>query len=321
MSAGNPQHEWYEFPWGTLLICISFTVLLCIETLVSHAGLHAHDHSHGHAGGAALAHGAEGVQAGGKGEKEASGSGDGVPHGEHVHAHVCSEHVAQVIIAASHANNAEGASDAGSEEVAPEDPAKHVEVVAVNPVAPSSSPILSSHAPSSAVSPKALARAYMFILAISLHSILDGLSIGAATEVKSFTTAVIAVVSHKAFDGLALGIPVYLSHMSWRLALSALVICAAMTPVGIGIGWGSTAAVKGSQSILAQGLILGLAGGSYLYVALTELLPTALSSPKKQHLKLLAFTLGWLAMAILAGYMPHEHAEAGHAEEEAGHAH
>lgn len=270
----------------------------------------------------------------GKGEEKAATD---APHGEHVHAHVCSEHVAQVIIAAAAASGhdhgagkgGEAASDSGSEEVSTEDPAK-VDVVAVNPMTASQTPILSSaphasHHHHGHTHAKALARAYVFILAISLHSILDGLSIGAAKEVKSFTTAVIAVVSHKAFDGLALGIPVFLSNMSWKLALSALVFCAAMTPIGIGIGWAATDGVNGKDSVLAQGLILGLAGGSYLYVALTELLPTALSSGKRQPVKLLAFTAGWLAMAILAGYMPHDHGHAGEAahghEEEAGHAH
>jgi zinc transporter ZupT len=278
---------------------ISFTLLLCVETIVVHRGMHNHNHSHGHGLGVEV-HSVEGTKA------------DEAGHGEHVHAHVCSEHVAQVVIQAAgtvdpvkpaivkKASDSEGA---GSENAL-------VKVVAGDEVEVKAQAHTESRV-------RALARAYVFIIAISLHSILDGLSIGAASEVGSFTSAVIAVVSHKAFDGLALGIPVFLSGMPWRLALGSLVLCASMTPIGIGIGMGATYSGSSSQVLLAQGLILGFAGGSYLYVALTELLPTALAHKEKQALKLAFFTVGWVCMAIIAGYMPHE--DGAHAEEEEAH--
>lgn len=150
---------------------------------------------------------------------------------------------------------------------------------------------------------QARARAWVFFLALSLHSIMDGLSIGGERDLPGFSSMVTAVVGHKIFDGIALGIPVFLSDMPWRTALAALTFCAFTTPLGIGIGLWATQAVTLSASHLAEGCILGVAGGSFLFISTQELLPASLADGRLVGLKLLCFTLGWAAMVVLAAYV------------------
>lgn len=150
---------------------------------------------------------------------------------------------------------------------------------------------------------EAAARAYIFFFALSLHATFDGLSLGSEPNKQGFYSILAAVLSHKVFDGLALGIPVFLAELPPLQTWSALIICAAATPIGIGIGMGATSLVGGEQTVLAEAIIISLSGGSFLFISLMELLPAALHDGRWTHAKVLSFLLGWLVMAILAAFV------------------
>ena len=111
-----------------------------------------------------------------------------------------------------------------------------------------------------------------------------------------------AQLAHKAFDGLALGVPVYLARLPPLQTWGSLIFCAAMTPLGIGIGWAATS-YQGPNSKLASAIILGMSAGSFLFISLLELLPSALHDGRLVAGKLTAFVVGFVAMAALAAYV------------------
>lgn len=150
---------------------------------------------------------------------------------------------------------------------------------------------------------EAAARAYIFFFALSLHATFDGLSLGSEPNKQGFYSILAAVLSHKIFDGLALGIPVFLAELPPLQTWAALIICAAATPIGIAIGMGATSLVSGEQTILAEAIIISLSGGSFLFISLMELLPAALHDGRWTHAKVLSFCLGWLVMAIIAAFV------------------
>ena len=43
-------------------------------------------------------------------------------------------------------------------------------------------------------------RACVYLVALSLHSVFDGLGVGVATNIQDFASITVAVVAHKAFD-------------------------------------------------------------------------------------------------------------------------
>jgi len=145
-----------------------------------------------------------------------------------------------------------------------------------------------------------IATAYMFLFALSLHSLLDGLGLGSESTGDGFWGLVAAVLGHKLLDGFALGIPVFYARFSLVHSMMLLAFCAAMTPIGIGIGWASTSVMEGRSAILAEGIFLSLSLGSFFYIALIELLPAGLASSKHIHLKMAAAITGWALMAIIA---------------------
>lgn len=150
---------------------------------------------------------------------------------------------------------------------------------------------------------KGLAQAWIFILALSLHAVFDGLSLGAEQNKETFYGILAAVVGHKLFDGLAAGAAVFSSALPFRHALVLVVFCALMTPLGIIIGMVSTDAVASTQVLLASSIIVAISSGSFLFISLTELMPASLADGRLMVPKLLAFFLGYAAMIILAAFV------------------
>ena len=150
---------------------------------------------------------------------------------------------------------------------------------------------------------KRILRVWVFFFALSLHGVFDGLSVGSETSSSGFTSIVLAVMSHKLFDGLALGCAIYPAKFSpWHRWL-ILAVCAATTPLGIGIGMAAEEAADSKQSALVTGISLGLASGTFCFVALMELLPSALADGRWTKRKLALFVTGFTAMAVLAAYV------------------
>ncbi len=149
---------------------------------------------------------------------------------------------------------------------------------------------------------EAAMKAWVFFVAMSIHSIMDGMSLGAEPDLHNFYAILVAVLAHKAFDGIALGVPVYLAQMPPLQTWGSLLFCALMTPLGIGIGWAAMAAAEGAQAILANAVIISISGGSFLYISIMELLPASLHDGRFLPLKLFTFLLGFVVMAIIAPY-------------------
>eukprot|EP00475_Leptophrys_vorax_P000723 TRINITY_DN10401_c0_g1_i1.p1 TRINITY_DN10401_c0_g1~~TRINITY_DN10401_c0_g1_i1.p1 ORF type:complete len:392 (+),score=96.23 TRINITY_DN10401_c0_g1_i1:128-1303(+) len=147
---------------------------------------------------------------------------------------------------------------------------------------------------------KRLGTAYIFLVALSVHSIFDGLAVGAENSSQGFFGLMIAVVIHKLLDGFALGVPIYYARFSKLQTFLALSFCAAMTPMGIGIGWIATAFVNGASGVLTRGIFLSMSLGSFIYIGLIELLPAGLESSKYMIWKIALAVLGWGVMALLA---------------------
>lgn len=152
----------------------------------------------------------------------------------------------------------------------------------------------------------ALLRVYVFFIALSIHSVFDGLALGSEQEsVENLYAIIAAVLIHKVLDGLALGIPLYIANMNTLHTWMLLVICAVSTPIGIGIGMGVVELAE--QKVLAEAIVISMSAGSFLFISLMELLPTALHDGKYIKSKLFAFFAGWLTLVILGGFAHANH--------------
>jgi len=104
-----------------------------------------------------------------------------------------------------------------------------------------------------------------------VHSLLDGVNLGATSL--SASSALIAVgtatILHKLADGFTLTSLFRQAGYSSRVALAALVAVAFATPLGATL---SRAGVTGLGPA-ATSMLLGFAGGSFLYVGASDIIP------------------------------------------------
>lgn len=314
-----------DYPFGTLIVGAVFTLLVAVDYLVIRKGIRGGDgHGHSHGGGHSHDHVSESLQAmAAMNDATTKAKADPLPEPtvcvacEPSEASSDSSSVAVSPAPAPDSAPAEAAAVAGG---AATDGNDCSVIVVPSTTEAQSDQSITGASTTSTDSPSGMAtetdklvisvtqtnmesRAWLYVIALSLHAFFDGLAVGAETQVTSFYSILIAVAVHKAFDGLAVGAAVFPAGFSKLKSFTLLAVAAFMTPLGIIIGMAATDAVDGNRTKLAEAIIISMTGGSFLFISIAELLPASLSDGRKTAWKILAFTLGWAAMVILAGFV------------------
>ena len=145
--------------------------------------------------------------------------------------------------------------------------------------------------------------------ALSVHSVLAGLGLGAAGDSsKSAWGIYIAIMCHKGLAAFALASNFASLHSrpSRCTIVLTLFSFACMTPAGMALGWGLIAATKDADpdDSATTGILSALASGTFLYVSTMELLPDALERARRpggsRVLTNIAIGVGATAFASLA---------------------
>jgi zinc transporter ZupT len=132
-------------------------------------------------------------------------------------------------------------------------------------------------------------------IAMSLHSITDGVNIalGAHTGGVLGVNIALGVILHKFSGGIALASLLLKSGRGGRKAFWMCLFFALMTPAGAFV----TAPLLSGISPLSMALLLGLSGGSFIYIAMADILPELHKHNDK--LSRLIYPLGYLAVYII----------------------
>jgi len=138
---------------------------------------------------------------------------------------------------------------------------------------------------------------WIALSALTLHSLVDGLSVAAGFAASEAVgrVASVAVVAHKVPDGIALSAILLGSGFSNRQTVLLTLAVALATPVGALASWRLLAGVPPE----ALALILGLSAGSFVYVGASDILPRlheARSLPVF-FLLVLGMAVTWIARA------------------------
>ncbi|RLN58246.1 hypothetical protein BBJ29_006924 [Phytophthora kernoviae] len=122
-----------------------------------------------------------------------------------------------------------------------------------------------------------LAVAMVLFIALSFHSVLEGLGIGAQTE--TAWGVFMAIVMHKGLAAFALGSGLVQSAMPVAQVTLYMVVFSFMSIIGIIIGW--IIAADSSEDSAAAGICVALASGTFIYVAVMEVIPQEF--PRHSH--------------------------------------
>lgn len=149
---------------------------------------------------------------------------------------------------------------------------------------------------------KRIVDAFACAAAISVHCMFNGLSMGSVVYNPEgngkFWAYYAATVAHKVVDGFAVGVPIFRAKFSTWVNALVLFIVAFSGALGIIIGY---AATVNHQSSTTSAVLNSLSAGSFLYVAMYELIPSGLDGGKSWVLlRLLCIAVGFTAVAIVA---------------------
>lgn len=146
-------------------------------------------------------------------------------------------------------------------------------------------------------------RSVFLLLALSMHSIFEGLAVGLQGDVKNILQIFAALTIHKSILAFSLGLNFVQSHMTTRSILGSGFLFAVTSPIGIGIGvivFQFT--VNPVMSNLVCGLLEGIACGTFLFVVFFEILPHEFNTKARlpnRMLKLLFLLVGYATISLL----------------------
>jgi len=136
------------------------------------------------------------------------------------------------------------------------------------------------------------------LVALSIHAFLDGLNLSFSFSAGTFAGAAIGstLALHKLADGFTLTSLFHQAGFSKKRNLVCLLTMAFATPLGSLLGYQGVLAF-GSQ---ASALMLGFASGSFLYIAMADILPGLHTSDDRTSL--IYFGAGLFGIAVFKGF-------------------
>lgn len=142
--------------------------------------------------------------------------------------------------------------------------------------------------------------AYAVLTALSIHSLLEGLAIGAQPELARALVIFLAIIAHKGAAGFALGVSLVRSPLpraqSWRM----IALFASATPIGGLVGALLGEMLQGRFAATLEASFLSIAAGTFVYVATFDILRDEFPAPGGRLAKWLVLTAGVGSMGLLA---------------------
>lgn len=99
--------------------------------------------------------------------------------------------------------------------------------------------------------------------------------------------------------GFALGVSLVKSRAAPRMALSCLFIFTIMTPLGTILGLLLSYTLDGNTLTITSCVFQAFSAGTFLFVALEEIIPKELAIPKDKPIKMTLAVVGFMAMAAI----------------------
>ncbi|KAE8886598.1 hypothetical protein PF005_g1848 [Phytophthora fragariae] len=137
--------------------------------------------------------------------------------------------------------------------------------------------------------------ALVVFIALSFHSVMEGMGMGASST--PAWDILVAILAHKSLAAFALALEFLHHNVSRKQLLSSVAVFSIMTPTGILFG---RLLVDTNHATPAGGVCAAFAGGTFLFVAIMEIIPQELQDPRYQLEKCSALLAGYGAMGVLS---------------------
>lgn len=145
-------------------------------------------------------------------------------------------------------------------------------------------------------------RVYILILALSMHSIFEGLALGLIEDVDRLVQIAAAIVIHKSIIAFSLSVNLVQHEMETNTVVKSVLLFSVMSPIGIGIGMAVLQNTNEQSSSFASGILQGIANGTFLYVTFFEIFQRELAERGSRLLKVLSMIVGYSIVTGLLYY-------------------
>ena len=151
-------------------------------------------------------------------------------------------------------------------------------------------------------------RSIILLIALSLHHIFEGLSIGLKTNTSAVWHMCICLVSHELIISFSLGMQLIATFRSRLQVVIASALCSIVTPVGIVLGMIIMETGSGDSELvqIVNGLLQSIATGIFIYVTFFEILQDELNRPSGSNVIKVASVICGFLMISAFGLMPKE---------------
>ncbi|XP_063435825.1 zinc transporter ZIP1-like [Mytilus trossulus] len=150
-------------------------------------------------------------------------------------------------------------------------------------------------------------RSILLLVALSLHSIFEGIAVGLQKQTTDVLEVFVGLSIHKVVLAFSLGMALTQSKLTFWAQIRSIVTFALASPIGMVIGLLIVEYGVGTTSSLAEGILQGIACGTFLYVTFFEILQHELGKPDIRLIKTFFIFLGFMCMSGL--FLIHDHDE------------
>lgn len=142
-------------------------------------------------------------------------------------------------------------------------------------------------------------RSLILLMALSFHSVFEGLAIGLQESLSQLISLFLAVIAHKGVMAFSLGLTLAQAKLTKKQFVMSVLVFSLASPLGMAIGIFLSDLDRSLGVDFANAILQTIAGGTFLYVTFFEVLPHEFNQPKNRMLKVLFVLLGFSCIAGL----------------------
>jgi Predicted divalent heavy-metal cations transporter len=141
-------------------------------------------------------------------------------------------------------------------------------------------------------------RRFILLVALSVHSLFEGIMLGLQTDEVKLLHLFLAVLIHELLVAFALGVNIAKLKIGLLNSLKYILIVTGSIPTGIIIGMVVTTA-PGLAGVTVSAVLQGLTAGIFIHITFMEIIPEEMAGGKFCFLKITFLFIGFILMAIL----------------------
>ncbi|KAL1517624.1 hypothetical protein ABEB36_001363 [Hypothenemus hampei] len=141
-------------------------------------------------------------------------------------------------------------------------------------------------------------RGLLIVLALSVHELFEGLSVGLEASAGNVWYMFGAVSAHKLVIAFCIGVELVTARMKTFLVIVYVFTFAVVSPLGIGIGMAISNIEQDSANVVSV-FLQGLASGTLLYVVFFEILQNERKSGLRQYVSVFVGFLCMFGLTII----------------------